>query len=158
MPDQLPIARRSFAPAQRQGDVLVTDFVEVDPQGLSDRELMVATLKAASATHHCVHNFQTQQQGVNRALTKGVGELSASMGIMRGEVDTLSKMHGAKSWEPNEKPIRPKGAGLKSRAGAVGMAALVAAMIALVANAGVYTFLKGQALAADASLTALAHK
>lgn len=43
----------------------MTHFPRIDPEGMSDRDLILATLKAAEATHACIDGFWTAQGKVN---------------------------------------------------------------------------------------------
>lgn len=85
----------------------LTDFPRIDPEGLSDRELMLATLRGMEATHACIDGFRTEQGLVNihakearhrqgQELTnlrsdivgvqQSVAEVREELGGVRGEV------------------------------------------------------------------------
>lgn len=139
------------------------DFARIKPEGLSDRELLIAVANGVNRTHECVHSFQAEQKAVNEeakrrrlALTKAVGDLTTEVGAVKttqdvdsGRITRLAQLFGAERVAPGE--TKPKSHALATWGplkvlGAIGGVVTSLAVIyrLLVAVApGLHTFLMG---------------
>lgn len=89
----------------------VVKFEHIEPEGLSDRELLESAVHGVNKVHDCVHAFREEQEGVNRHVTDAIGELKAQQGFTAGQVTTLAKAFGAEKLDPGEKPVKLRGIG-----------------------------------------------
>jgi hypothetical protein len=64
----------------------VTDFPRIDPEGLSDRELILATLKGMEATHACIDGFRAEQVKVNRHASEVRHAQGQELMNLRGDI------------------------------------------------------------------------
>lgn len=108
----------------------LTDFPRIDPDNLSDRELMLATLRGMEATHACIDGFRSEQGVVNREATEKrhsmsntiasvqgavrvmsgkIGKVEAVQEMDSGRIDKLAKAIGTEKPSPGEEHIKPKG-------------------------------------------------
>lgn len=81
-------------------------FKTIEPQGLTDRELLEAAVHGVNKVHECVDSFRQEQEGVNRHVTDSIGALTARHEMMDGRLSTLAKAFGSEELAPGEK--RPK--------------------------------------------------
>lgn len=148
-------------------------MIAVEPEGLTDRELMLAMLQATQQTHECVHALQrehrsfateTRQARKNtqaalagikaevNTVKKEVGALKTAQDIDSGKVTKLAKVIGSEPWAPGDRVVKPNGIGWWSGSKATVLAFLIL-MGSIVAGAPTYQFLKAQVVAADAFLS-----
>jgi len=136
----------------------VAQFLPINPDGLSDRELLEAAVKGINNTHDCVHRLASETAASHIALKTEmdhvkteVGDLKTDRDVTNGRIEKLAKMFGAESWQPGESRVKPRGIGGWStpKAAAAGMFIILAA---LVAHASTYDFVRHILVAGDAYL------
>lgn len=114
----------------------MSSFKPIDPKGLSDRDLMLASLRQGDTLHECFeamnqrlvkHIDETERvhgaaAKLRLAMDKKIDDLAATVGGIQtnqeydsGRITKLAKMFGAESVRKGEK--RPQGRGLATWAG-----------------------------------------
>lgn len=92
------------------------EFLRIDPKGKTDRQLLVAALKQAEATHGCLekhiaetrlahltaNDARQKLEGKVDTLTEAVGSLDTRQEITEGSVSALAKSLGAQITGPRK--------------------------------------------------------
>lgn len=85
---------------------VVAEFRHIDPEGLTDRELLVALAKGQNATHDCVHRIEAQgiardrmaddkRETLKSEMMTAIGGLETRIDIASGSVKALANSLGA---------------------------------------------------------------
>lgn len=178
MPQTSRARRTSRRPAAPSEGLPVTEFVRIEAEGLTDRELLVVLLESMGRTHDCVHALERKTEereriaaekrhalansvmsiaGSVRQITGLVGDIKTQQDIDGGRITKLAQGLGMGSLDDDHNP-KPKGIGWVSTPKAIGIAAFLAVLVVVVSNAATYGFLRNIVVSSDAYLTALALK
>jgi len=76
------------------GEPETMKFDPIDPEGLTDRELMVAAVRGINQVHTCVDDFRTEQGAFNEKFAGDIGDVRAQQLIDGGRITAVNKRLG----------------------------------------------------------------